>query len=87
MPSIPDYRRNEKVNLGFGLTDQVDDWRTIGYLDDYAPVQLECHVYEGPNGHGYILKARVRINGVIWRNQMHIGLENRGPSYVWVKEG
>ena len=76
MPNIPDYTTDGKVELGFGLSDQVDDWHSIGYVDEYAPVQLECHVYDGPHGHGFTVFSRVKINDAVWQNKMHIGPED-----------
>ena len=75
MPAPPDYSEGGQIELGVGLTDQVDDWYTVGYADEHAPVQLRCDVYEAPTGHGYVLTIRTRIGDVIWRFQMHCGPE------------
>jgi len=75
MPEAPDYLAGGRVDLGVGLTDQVDDWFTVGYSDAIAPVQLRCDVYSGPQGDGYTVQAHVSVLGALWRNQMHIGSE------------
>ncbi len=86
MPTAPDYRANAPVALGVGLTDQVDDWRDVGYVDQYAPVALRTDVYEGPGGHGYVVTAQVRVNADLWQNQMHEGPEPREVrQFRWVK--
>lgn len=87
MSVVPDYKNDEKVELGFGPSDQIDDWRSVGYADEYAPVQLRCDVYEGPQGHGFIVTSRMKIDGGVWKNQLHHGAEARGiQNYRWVKE-
>jgi hypothetical protein len=89
MPTVPLFERDGRVEFGFGLSDQVDGWVDIGYIDEYAPVQLECHVYQGPEGHGFIVYARVQVDEEIWITQMHYGPEDYRDSnnYLWVKEG
>ncbi len=84
--SIPSYVKDEKVDLGFGLTDQLDNWRSIGYIDEHTPIQLECHVYNGPKGHGYTIFARFKIREKTICNQMHYGSETyRGKDdFLWI---
>ena len=86
MSAVPDFRENRRVELGFGLTDQVDDWRDVGYQDEYAPILLRVDVYSGPKGHGFIVTAEVKIDGQVWQNQMHEGPEDRGPSFIWTRQ-
>ncbi|MDO8583067.1 MAG: hypothetical protein Q7R51_00880 [bacterium] len=74
MTEAPDYLSDAKTKV-VGLSDQTDDWEDIGYVEEYAPVQLECHVYDGPSGQGFTLFARIKIKGDIWQNQMHVGPE------------
>lgn len=57
----------------------------MGYQDEYAPVLLRVDIYEGPTGHGFIVTAEVRIDGLVWQNQMHEGPEDRGPSFIWTR--
>lgn len=73
MPEPPDYRFNAEVSLPQELTDQVDGWREIGYIDDVSPAQLECHTYRSSEGDGYIFKARVKVNGTTWILNMDYG--------------
>lgn len=82
---VPKYQKPEKLILGPGLSDQVDNWSEFGMLDDdSAPVQITCDVYEGPNGHGYVLTAKFSIENQIWQNQMHIGNEsNNITNFQW----
>lgn len=86
----PDFERDRRITLPFGLTDQVADWRTpdVDYRDECAPVQLTAHVYEGPQGHGFVIEARIRIRDHIWRNQMHRGPDTSRSkgNYRWVQE-
>lgn len=86
MPDPPNFNSDSEVKLGFGLTDQVDDWRDIGYDESYAPVQLESHVYDGPKGQGFTVWARLRVANKIWQNQMHIGPESHRDenNFAWV---
>jgi hypothetical protein len=88
MPHVPSFKRDGKVKSGYGLTDQVDDWSAIGYLDVFSPVQLECHVYDGPDGKGYTVFARVKAQGKIWRHKMHWGPEKGEEldNFRWVQE-
>jgi hypothetical protein len=87
MASPPSHVMDGKIEFAFGLTDQVDDWRDIGYVDRLAPVELRCDMYEGPQGHGYIVTASVRVNGEVWRNEMHVGPEPRGViQYLWTRQ-
>lgn len=86
MIEIPDYLSDGKVEIS-GLSNQTDDWKDLGYTEEYAPVQLECHVYEGLSGHGFIVFARVKIKGDIWENKMHIGPElyRDKDNFTWIK--
>jgi hypothetical protein len=87
MPSPPPVSTDGRVALEFGLTDQVDDWRDVGYVDQIAPVQLRADVYEGPQGHGYIVTARFLAGQRLWANHMHVGPEQRNVhQYVWMPE-
>ena len=82
----PSYREIEKVDLGFGLTDQLDSWRDVGYADIYASVRFKVDVYEGPQGHGFIVTVETMVDGRIWRLQAHSGPENRGiKNFRWQK--
>lgn len=85
-PNPPDYMKDGAIKLNFGLGDQVDDWRDIGYNEEYAPVQLECHVYEGPSGHGFTIWARIQISSTTWQNQMHFGPEKYRDknNFIWI---
>ena len=73
MPEPPDYKSNAEVSLPRGLTDQIDGWREIGYVDEFAPVQLECHTYRSEEGDGYIFKARVKVSDAPWILNMDYG--------------
>jgi hypothetical protein len=87
MPSPPSVLTDGRVALESGLTDQVDDWRDVGYVDQSAPVQLRADVYEGPQGHGYIVTAKMLVGRQVWLNQMHVGPEQRNvQQYVWRPE-
>lgn len=85
MPNPPRNLENKSVFHRYGLTDQVDDWLDIGYADEYAPVQLECHVYDGPSGQGFTVWAKFAYKGAVWVNQMHVGPERsrNDSNYVW----
>ena len=87
MRNTPSFERNSAVQLGFGLTDQVDDWRDIGYNEAYAPVELECHVYEATTGHGFTCWARVAVAGATWQNQIHVGPEEyrNAGNFQWIQ--
>jgi hypothetical protein len=89
MPKVPLFEQDGQVDFGFGLTDQVDDWIDVGYIDEYAPVQLECHVYEGPKGQGFTVYARVQVDEQVWTNQMHYGPEEYRDAYsfLWAEGG
>lgn len=86
MIEIPDYLSDGEVHIT-GLSDQTDDWEDIGYMEEYAPIQLECHVYEGPSGHGFVVFGKIKINGEIWQNKMHIGSEiyRNDNNFMWAK--
>ena len=75
MPDAPEYKRDSKIVVPYNLNDQTDDWEDIGYLEEYAPVQLECHPYNGPSGQGFTIMTRVNIDGDIWTNRLHYGPE------------
>lgn len=83
---IPDYLSDGEVQIT-GLSDQTDDWEDIGYTEEYAPVQLECHVYDGPSGQGFAVFGRVKINDEVWQNKMHIGPEiyRNDNNFMWIK--
>jgi hypothetical protein len=84
MPHPPGGEADARVEFAFGPTDQVDDWRAVGYADQFAPVQLWCDVYGGPLGQGYIVTARLTLAGKVWHNQMQVGPEARGViNYLW----
>ncbi len=87
MPNPPDYKRDGEVKFDFGLHDRVDDWTSIGYTEEFVPVQLECHEYVGPHGRGFIAFGRARVNGDVWEIQMHIGPEEYrdAKNYQWKK--
>ncbi len=88
MPDIPDCKQDGKVVIPYNLNDQTDDWEDIGYLDEFAPVQLECHPYNAPTGQGFTVMARFNIDGDVWINQWHYGPERYRDSnnLLWVKE-
>lgn len=87
MPQPPHNLSNQPIEHRFGLSDQVDDWLDIGYEEQYAPVQLECHVYNGPKGHGYTILAKFLYEGQVWTNQMHVGSERSrdAGNFTWSK--
>jgi len=89
MPDAPECKRDNKVVIPYNLNDQTDDWEDIGYLEEYAPVQLECHPYNSPSGQGFAIMARVNIDGDIWINRLHYGPEKyrNCNNLLWVKEG
>jgi hypothetical protein len=72
---VPDFNQDASVIQSFGLTDQIEDWRDVGYVDRYAPLQITSDVYEmpTPNGHGYQVTLKVSIEGVVWTNKLHVG--------------
>jgi len=85
MPNPPDYKKNSKIEITRSLSDQVEHWKDVGYNEVYAPVQITCDVYEGPNGHGFIVSASVKVKNYLCKNFMHIGREDRGiENFVWV---
>lgn len=88
MPSVPDCKQDHKVDIPYNLNDQTDDWEDIGYLDTSAPIQIECHVYDGPSGQGFVLFMRVKIDRDVWGNRLHYGTEDYRNlnNLLWVKE-
>jgi hypothetical protein len=84
VPNPPSYKRDGYVFERSGLSDQIENWRDIGYLDECAPVQLRCDVYDGPSGAGFIVTARFRIDDQMWESVLHEGSEDRNiENYVW----
>ena len=84
MKDIPVVGKNSEVSYKFGLTDQVENWRDVGYLDKYAPVSVKSDVYSRPKGDGYILTIKFVFNTEVWQIQMHEGPEDRSESFVWM---
>ncbi|OGJ67028.1 hypothetical protein A3B61_04745 [Candidatus Peribacteria bacterium RIFCSPLOWO2_01_FULL_53_10] len=83
MKSPPELGSGSKVEFDFGLTDQVENWKDIGYLDQEAPVSVKSDVYEGPNGKGYTITVQFKLNEQNWTMKMHEGPEDRGTSFIW----
>ena len=84
---IPNFNRNQRVYYGSGLTDSVKTWKDLGYQDVCAPVQLESHICSGPQGDGYMIFARLRINEDIWQIVMHHGPEKRNiENMSWIMQ-
>lgn len=83
IPNFPRLGKNSAVEYGFGLTDQVENWRDVGYGDKYAPVSLRSDVYSGPEGDGYIITMTFLVGDKKWTIFMHEGPEDRGESFVW----
>lgn len=88
MPSPPSYKRDSYVFERRSASDQIGNWRDIGYLDECAPVQLKCDIYDGPSGAGFIITVRFKIDDQVWKSVLHEGPEDRNiENYVWKANG
>lgn len=62
-------------------TDQAESWRTSGInLGTTLPMAIEVHVYNGPQGHGYVGIVYAR-----WDDTIYTRKHNSGPE-TWRTE-
>lgn len=72
--NVSEHTSNSRVEHVTPVS-QLDGWGDIGLRMASVPVQFWCDVYEGPDGHGYIVTCVVKVNGELWVNQLHLGPE------------
>jgi hypothetical protein len=67
--------------------DQAEDWAAAGIvLPARLAGALAVHVYDGPDGQGYVLMARARRGGGVWAAARQAGPEG-WRSHPWREEG
>lgn len=67
-------------------TDQAESWHDAGFvLPDKLPMAVTINVYESPDGHGYEVVLRVRVNDRQYRRVLQHGPET-WRERDWVEE-
>jgi hypothetical protein len=69
-------------------SDEKDDWTKLVAAGDVAAgtrCQYYVHRYDGPQGSGFILGARVTWDNAVWVYEEHHGLEDRPRPAGWVQ--
>jgi hypothetical protein len=70
-------------------SDEKDDWTKLVAAADVATgtrCQYYVHRYDGPQGPGFVLGARVTWDGATWVYEEHHGPEDRPSLARWVQE-
>ena len=80
---IPSDGATAPPDLTLKPTDQPESWADAKIaLDAQVEVALQCDVYDGPLGRGYVLSAIVEYNGRRWQRALNSGPES-WRTHLW----
>jgi len=86
--TIPDDGLEIDADYSKKPTDQKETWADVFKDLDALPMKIPAltaiHVYEGPNGHGFIVSLAFHSKGKVYYRMWNQGPENRDTSWIEV---